>query len=175
MEIWDKQPGESQKAYAWFCRYRDYGVDRSIAKVLQKYIGKASSAVLSRWSVKYDWVKRAETYDEYLEKERRKEYEAHNLEMGKRHIQQARALQEKAMIRIQQLDPAEMTPTELLRFLDLGMKIEKDSLPTSDDLASVKVDRDVIISHRLSGDLLARADRLLQRKFDPEDSQEKQI
>ncbi|MEA5030278.1 MAG: hypothetical protein VB056_15490 [Sphaerochaeta associata] len=88
MEIWDKQPGESQKAYAWFCRYRDYGVDRSIAKVLQKYIGKASSAVLSRWSVKYDWVKRAETYDEHLEKERRKEYEAHNLEMGKRHIQQ---------------------------------------------------------------------------------------
>ncbi len=169
MEIWDKQPGESQKAYAWFCRYRDYGVDRSIAKVLQKYIGKASSAVQSRWSAKFDWVKRAEAYDEHLEKERRKEYEAHNLEMGKRHIQQARALQEKAMIRLQQLDPAEMTPTELLRFLDLGMKIEKDSLPTSEDLASVKVDRDVIISHRLSGDLLARADRLLQRKFDLED------
>jgi len=169
MENWDKQPGESQKAYAWFCRYRDYGMDRSMAKVLRKYIGKTSSAVHSHWSARYDWVKRAEAYDGYLEKERRKEYEAYNLEMGKRHIQQARALQEKAMVRLQQLDPTEMTPTELLRFLDLGMKIEKDSLPASDGMATEKADKDDIIGQRLSKELLDRTERLLQRKSDPQE------
>jgi hypothetical protein len=33
--IWREQEGETTKAYAAFCAYRDYGIDRSIQKSSQ--------------------------------------------------------------------------------------------------------------------------------------------
>ena len=59
---WEKKTNETGKAYMWFCRYRDMGWERSIAKVVQKHGG--NSATLFRWSSKYDWVRRAEAYDD---------------------------------------------------------------------------------------------------------------
>jgi len=37
MEAWDRQPGETAKAYAAFGLYRDLGPSRSAAKVREKY------------------------------------------------------------------------------------------------------------------------------------------
>ena len=34
--IWERQEGETAKAYAAFCAYRDYGIDRD-QKVVNKY------------------------------------------------------------------------------------------------------------------------------------------
>jgi len=36
--VWDRQPGESSRAYAHFCLYRDMGVSRSL-RVLEKVDG----------------------------------------------------------------------------------------------------------------------------------------
>ncbi len=33
----DKLPKETSIAYEWFCKYRDMGIKRSTAKVVQKY------------------------------------------------------------------------------------------------------------------------------------------
>jgi transposase-like protein len=65
-EKWDKLEGESSKAYAAFCAYRDLGFERSIAKVAQA-CGK-SVGLLNRWSSQYQWVSRADAYDQHLQK-----------------------------------------------------------------------------------------------------------
>lgn len=58
---WERQPGETSKAYEAFCVYRDMGLSRSVVKV-GKDLGKAARTV-EDWSRKYNWVQRTEAWD----------------------------------------------------------------------------------------------------------------
>jgi hypothetical protein len=64
--VYSRRIGESQKAFAAYCEYRDMGAERSLAAVSQK-LGK-STAFLSRWSSHWGWVDRARAYDDELAK-----------------------------------------------------------------------------------------------------------
>jgi len=58
---WDRQAGETSKAYAAFVTYRDQGEDRSIQSVAEEL--DKSRALISRWSTQNDWVSRAAAWD----------------------------------------------------------------------------------------------------------------
>jgi hypothetical protein len=64
--IYTKRVGESQKAFAAYCEYREMGAERSLEAVHRKF-GK-SSRLLARWSSYWSWVKRAAAYDADLAK-----------------------------------------------------------------------------------------------------------
>jgi hypothetical protein len=72
-EKWERQENETQKNYNLFCVYRDMGITRTIAKVVQKlnrperYRGH-----LSNLSAEYKWVDRCNAYDNYMDEENRK-------------------------------------------------------------------------------------------------------
>lgn len=58
---WDRQPGETSKAYAAFCVYRDQGESRTVrttAEALAK-----SDNLIKGWSAKNNWVSRAAAWD----------------------------------------------------------------------------------------------------------------
>jgi hypothetical protein len=76
-EIWTKQDDETQRAYEVFCVYRDMGPSRRLIDAHDAVYGEGAGNIrlLQRWSSQYDWVERAEAYDQYLEAQRRKEYE----------------------------------------------------------------------------------------------------
>ena len=61
--IWCRQPGETARAYAAFCSYRELGEGRSLVKVGQKQ-GK-KRALVETWSTRHDWVARAHAWDEH--------------------------------------------------------------------------------------------------------------
>lgn len=164
---WERIPGESAKAYAAFCAYRDYGIDRSITKVLQRYHEKyGSRPLLSRWSQRYDWVKRCHDYDVHIEKEFRRELHSEYLDMTRRHLSQAKLMQEKALEALETIDPTTLTNLDLLRYLEIGMKLEKDMIilaHTHDGLHSIDNDQTGPdpIGKRLSAEMLERTKRLL--------------
>jgi hypothetical protein len=69
-EIWDKLPGESQKAWTAFKRYREMpitspvdGEQRSLSNLATK-MGYAGTQLLQKWSAKFNWVERANAYVE---------------------------------------------------------------------------------------------------------------
>jgi len=124
-ELWERQPGESTKAYAAFCAYRDLGPERSIEKAGQMLDKPRSKKWLGEWSSKYHWVERARAYDDYIEMKKRVEHEQAILEMAERQARIAMAFQEKIIERLQSIDPAELTPTELARWFDVAAKIER--------------------------------------------------
>lgn len=124
-EIWERLPGESSKAYEAFCIYRDLGVDRSIEKTAKSRLKPGSYSWLRNWSSKYNWVERARAYDDYLEREKRKEQEKAILEMVERHTKEAMALQQKALERLKSLDPNELSTRDVLSYLMEAIKLER--------------------------------------------------
>ena len=131
IEIWEKQKGETTKSYDAFMRYRELGYTRSIQKVSQMYANETGRRVntiaqqLKRWSVKYDWVKRAEAWD--LQQD--KIYQAENQEklknMRERHLTYEAVKQQKGFDRIRQIIPEDLDPKEALLFLDSGIRGER--------------------------------------------------
>lgn len=84
---WERQPDETSAAYRAFCKYRDWDEEsgnaedglpgsRSLAKLAQKLGKKAGyTRHLEHWSSKYNWVERAQHYDQHLEQLARAERE----------------------------------------------------------------------------------------------------
>lgn len=71
MAPWDRQPGESDKAFAAFCAYRDLGPDRTHEKTREK-LGKNSGylRVLEAWSGRFRWMDRAAAFDAELDRQK---------------------------------------------------------------------------------------------------------
>lgn len=65
--LWERDAGETDKAFAAFVAYRELGTGRSLEKVGAKW-GKTGGyqKVLERWSSQYDWGKRVSAYDDHL-------------------------------------------------------------------------------------------------------------
>lgn len=60
----ERQEGESEKAYQAFRTYIDLGADRSLAAVGQKL--RKSKALMERWSSRWKWVRRVEAYTDFM-------------------------------------------------------------------------------------------------------------
>ena len=75
MRAWERQEGETSRAYEAFSAYRDLGSARSLAKVGQ-LLGK-STGLMERWSAAHAWVDRVaalEARDEIVRREAVEEY-----------------------------------------------------------------------------------------------------
>jgi len=91
--VWHRQPGESARAYACFCRYLDYGPQRSIRKAVRAYLTSSSRDTQPRrykshprpgaylhsvawwWgklSRRHIWVERVQAYDAHQPEIRQK-------------------------------------------------------------------------------------------------------
>ena len=81
MRAWERQEGETSRAYEAFSAYRDLGSARSLAKVGQ-LLGK-STGLMERWSAAHAWVDRVaalEARDEIVRREAVEEYLASQAE-----------------------------------------------------------------------------------------------
>lgn len=86
-KAWDRQKGESKKAYAAFLDYCSMGVARSIRKLHAIYIKQATSeeqakpptdslSTLFSWSAKQDWDSRSADWDEEKRNEADREWKS---------------------------------------------------------------------------------------------------
>jgi hypothetical protein len=129
---WDRLTGESSKAFANFCLYRDMGVSRSLRKAAVDGRCTAKLRQLERWSTRHKWVERAADYDAYLDRLARFESERARKNMLKRHSQLSLLGQNVAVASLQRIlhemneDPAcKLTPRDAGYLLDLSVKIER--------------------------------------------------
>lgn len=69
MGEWHRQPGETSKAYAAFCCYRDAGPARTLIagwleyRQLAKLKSAKPSSAFERWAKEHEWELRAAAYD----------------------------------------------------------------------------------------------------------------
>jgi hypothetical protein len=136
---WEQCRGESAKAYAAFCLYRDLGPRRSIDEASRRYHGREpsggngpqarrsreASGLIRRWATRWDWAARARAWDQELASANAgKQLEAVK-EMAERHAREAMLLQNKAVERLRQLRPEELKPRDTLAYLVEAAKLER--------------------------------------------------
>ena len=128
---WDPMPGESDKAYAAFCTYRDLGPRRSLDEASRRYHQSSSqrprcaSGTIRRWAQRWNWQTRARAWDQETERVKQAEQQAAVLEMTERHAREALMLQNKAIERLRQLRPEEMKTKDVLAYLVESAKLER--------------------------------------------------
>jgi hypothetical protein len=134
----ERLEGESSRAYAAFCLYRDLGPRRSIDAASRLYHhgqqdgddtqGRRrprASGRIRLWAERWHWSARARAWDAELALAQRTEEIAALKEMVERHAKEALMLQNKAIERLRQLRPEELKPRETLDFLVSAAKLER--------------------------------------------------
>ena len=122
---WERQEGETARAYEAFSEYRDMGADRSLAKVGQK-LGK-SKAQMEKWSKKYSWVVRVEAWDIEQDRLIREELMKNIGAMRKRHADIAVAMLTKAAKALLKIPVEEVKASDISRMVDVASKLERIS------------------------------------------------
>lgn len=146
----ERQDGESDKAFEAFSKYRDMGVDRTVRKVAQEL--DKSLTIIGRWSTRWDWVERVKSYDAEMDRKRLIQQEKDRINMSKRHANFATGFQQKVMERLQTLKPEELSPSEMIRWFDIAVKIERLSRGEPTEISTLEHGGEVKQNHEHSFD-----------------------
>lgn len=136
VQPWDRMPGEGPKAYEAFVTYRDMGVSRTARKCAET-LGK-SPGTTWRWSGRWHWVDRARAWDQFLDHQYAKEMVIQRREMAKQHARISQAMESRIVNRLTELRPEELTPSDLARWLDIAVKVRRQSLGLSGDTVALE-------------------------------------
>ena len=132
--VWTRQGGETSKAFAAFCVYRDLGPSRSLRKAAEKDKGTKLARTAGRlsqfekWSRKYGWVSRCAAFDGHEQEEARLNAAEDRSIARDRRLQVTRGLLGKLLQRLAQLEPDRISVRELLRGLALVHEQERAEL-----------------------------------------------
>lgn len=125
---WDRLAVESSRAYAMFRRFRDLGPLRRLDMLDEPGIAPRTVA---RWSKDHDWKDRASAWDDEVHRLS----DAQRLEsirsMHDLHARTGRVILTKALAALSQVAPEDIPPYAAARLLELGARLERDTLVTS--------------------------------------------
>ena len=124
-EPWERQEGESTKAFEAFCIYREMGLNRSIRKVAEEL--SKSETLMARWSGNYNWVERAAQWDAEQDRVVRQQQLDDIKKMRKRHADLAEAMLIKAGKALLRIPVDEIKAGDITRMLDIATKVERIS------------------------------------------------
>lgn len=163
---WDRQVGETSRAFAAFCAYLLLDPKkRSIAKALESS-GKSRVKLQQweLWSTKYKWASRARSYDVTQTQQLREASEVRRTEMVERHAALARATLGQVVTSLNSLNanPRILTPWEIGRLLDVCTKVERLSvgLPTETTEVCASVQAEAPDYSKMTDEELAESARV---------------
>lgn len=138
-EPWEQMTGETVQQYEKFCAYRDmryiapsgtgdlprldFTRERSI-RGLARQLG-LSRKTLEPLSARFQWVERCEAYDLYILRRLKEKGEAEILKMHENHAAIAARMLKKAMRRLLTMQEEEIAASDMVRMVDVGVKIER--------------------------------------------------
>lgn len=175
---WERQENENAKSYAKFCVYRDMAYQdgkksgkRSLESVSQTF-GLKSRRSIEMLSSRHNWQSRVEDYDNYVDAKTRKSQEDTIAKMHKDHAIIANQLVIKAAQRLLTIEEKELSPVDVVRMIDTGIKLERLSRGESTEnqriSGSVSHEMNVSVESKhdlsnLSDEELEELERLLEK------------
>ena len=120
---WERQKGESEKAFEAFAAYRDMGEKRTFTAVAEKL--QKSVSLIRRWKDRWEWTERVRAYDNELEKAARAKAIKDRKDMTERHIKIAMQLQKKALEALTSLEVEAMSPKDIKEYIKMATDLER--------------------------------------------------
>lgn len=128
---WERQKGETEKAFEAFTTYRDLGEKRTVSAVCKKL--EKSRSLIDRWKERWDWPERVRAYDNELEREAKAKAVKELREMTSRHIKIALALQQKALEALKDLPIVKMEPKDIKEYIKVSTELERLNREITDE------------------------------------------
>lgn len=127
---WDQQPNETGKAYAAFLAYRDLGLARSSAEVGRQL--SKSAELIRRWKKQWRWDERVAAWDGHLAGARDMAWLEATVAtpsglaaMNQRHLAVLQQIQQKALLRLEQLQVADLGHAIAFQWLMEAIRAER--------------------------------------------------
>jgi hypothetical protein len=138
--VWDRQAGESTKAYGAFRIWRDLPPTQRRMVTVAQTSGISERRVRSL-AVEWDWRGRSDAWDDACHRvEDRERLEAIR-SMHAIHRAAGRAAMHKAVQALGLLSPENMAPGTIARLMELGAKLERSTLIVSvEELQGIEVE-----------------------------------
>lgn len=133
--IWLQIPGETHRAYAAFCVYRNAGPLRSLRETCKVFYNldelppahqnHNQLRQIKLWSSIHEWQNRALAYTSHLDKLSRIEHGERVRSMHKRQAANASTVAGKAMEKLRTVDASRLTVNEALKMFVEATRIER--------------------------------------------------
>jgi hypothetical protein len=120
---WERQPGESEKAFEAFSLYLNMGADRTITAVVKQL--EKSRSLIDRWKARWEWSDRVREYDNDKERQARKEAEKGLRDMYARQTKIAMSVQTKALQALDALNPEDMSVKDIKEYIKMATDLER--------------------------------------------------
>jgi hypothetical protein len=163
VEEWERQPGETPRAWKAFVIYRDMGDDRGVTKVRDIAGGIYKHSTLLEWAAKNRWAERARAWDNYVDRRRQAAFLREQEEMARRQIKTGRTLQDVGLAYVEEelSDPeqrkAQMSATSALRYIDTGVALERKGMGVDDEQKQADLNVQVnVLDAGTKGDVFAK-------------------
>jgi hypothetical protein len=131
-ESWERLSGESGAAFAAFCVFRDFGLERNIRKAIEgaekdELVRAKRYRMWLNWSTQYRWKERAADYDRYFEHlkqtEMRKTIEA----QGEKQRRLTGLIIDAVTKKGEKMDPMEITQGNVIEWAERAIKLEREA------------------------------------------------
>lgn len=175
-ELWEQQEGESSTAFTHFVVYRDMRYPKTTKATADKTtttdavmdgtvpyekrsLRKVAAALgmnfrtIARQSETWEWVKRCEAYDAYVDRSIREASEAAIRKMNQEHALLAQQMIRKATRRLLQMPDDQISAAELVRMVDVAVKVERLSRGESTENQAVTHNGEVEVKKDAALDL----------------------
>jgi len=131
-ESWERLTGESSAAFAAFCVYRDFGLERNIRKAVEsaeknEVVRAKRYRVWRNWSTEFRWKERAADYDRYLEKLKQTELRKTIEAQGEKHREVTGKMLDVVKKKLDTMNPDELTQGNLTEWVSTAIKAEREA------------------------------------------------
>ena len=139
-EPWERMPGESVRNYEHFCAYRDMRYTPAASadelpklnlkgkrslRDLADQLGIKNFRTLGNLSTRFNWQTRCDAYDLYILRCQRDQNEIKILKMLDNHAAIAEQTLRRALRRLFSLADDEISAADMVRMIDIGVKVER--------------------------------------------------
>ena len=178
VELWEQQPGETAGSFGYFAIYRDMrypkapdGTEITDGSVpfQKRSLRKLAAAVgvnfrnITRINEKYNWQKRVEAYDAHVDRTVREANEAAIVKMRTEHALLAQQMIRKATKRLLTTPEDQISAAELVRMVDVAVKVERLSRGESTENQAVTHNGEVEVKRETGLDLSGLSNEELEQ------------
>ena len=126
---WEREPGETDKAWRAFQAFRDAGPDRSLVGTYRAVYGRPEAEKVRpffrTWSSRHSWDDRVEAWDRHVDRAVQHEFLDQHRAMAVRHVAVARLMQAKALEALQAMDPSKLTARDIRDWMEAAQKLAR--------------------------------------------------